>query len=92
MKLKIEEHSYPNPDYRYGVFFVEGFEIGRANKKPGGWVLVRKRKVLTAAEAALAMVKANLKEAQLRKSKAAADEAGARMMLAALKKTPNWSK
>jgi hypothetical protein len=89
MKLKIEEHSHPNPAYRYGVFFVEGFEIGRADKKPDGWVLVRKRKVLTANEAALAMVKANLKDAQLRKVKAAADEAGARMMLLALRKTPN---
>jgi hypothetical protein len=84
MKLKIEEHSYPNPAYRYGVFFVEGFEIGRADKKPDGWVLARKRKAMTADEAAIAMVKANLKSAQLRKVKAAVDEAGARTMLLAL--------
>ena len=89
MKLNIQEFQYPNPAYRWAIFSIEGFEIGRADKKPGGWVLPRKRKVLSATDAALAMVKANLKDAQLRKVKASADEAGAQMMLLALRKTPN---
>jgi hypothetical protein len=93
MKLSIEEHPYPNPAYRFGVFSVEGFQIGAADKKPDGWVLrPRGRKVMSAHEAALAMVKANLKDAQIRKLKASADEAGAQMMLLALRKTPNAAK
>ena len=84
--VKIEVLNYPNPEFKYGVFRIEGFEIGRAEKKPDGWVLPRKRKVLTAHEAATAMLRDRLKAAQALRLKAASDEYGARMMLLALKR------
>lgn len=76
MTLRIEECEYPNGD-TYGVFFLGRHEIGRADKKPDGWVPFRKRKVLSAEMAAKAMIDSMLNAAK-------ADEQHAKKMLEAL--------
>lgn len=34
--LRIVEFEYPDPKYRYGVFYLGDNEIGRADKADGG--------------------------------------------------------
>lgn len=78
MMLRIVECEYPNPEYKYGIFYLGDHEIGRANKIEGGWVPNGKRKALPEEMAAKAMIDSAI-------SKARRDEAHARKMLDALR-------
>ena len=77
MTLRIEECEYPSGAV-YGVFFIGRHEIGRADKKPDGWVPFRKRKTLTAEMAAKAMI-------DTMANKAKEDAAHAKKMLEGLR-------
>lgn len=79
--IKVIEHSYPNPEYKYGVFSVLGKEIGLADKRGEGWVLRRKRKILSLTETAIALTKNNINDAQRRKVQAMTDENEAKKIL-----------
>lgn len=76
--LRIVECDYPNPAYKYGVFYLGGHEIGRAIKVDGGWIPNGKRKVLCDEMAAKAMIDSAI-------SAAKREEAHARKMLEALR-------
>ena len=76
--LRIVECEYPNPKYRYGMFYLDDNEIGRADKADGGWIPRGKRKVLPDEAAAQVMIESII-------SKARRDEAHATKMLDALR-------
>lgn len=77
MTLRIEEFESQS-GAMYGVFFIGRHEIGRADKKPDGWVPFRKRKTLTAEMAAKAMI-------DTMANKAKKDAAHAKKMLEGLR-------
>lgn len=81
MNLSIEEHAYPNPAYRYGIFRIDGREIGSAEKNGDGWTRKGGRKVMTAEQMAEALLRDALKDARKRKLQASTDEAAAKMLL-----------
>ena len=86
-RLKVEETACPNPAYTTGTFKIGDVEIGRAQKfQGGGWILPGGRKERSEREAALLMLRANLRDAQDRQAKAAADEQRARLLLRAMEK------
>ena len=53
--LSIIEHTFPNGDV-YGEFWIDGEQIGKANKAPAGWIPFGKRNVLTDSQAAVKML------------------------------------
>jgi hypothetical protein len=75
--LRIVECEYPDGS-TYGVFFIGSHEIGRADRRDGGWRLWRARKVLPEEQAAKAMLDRAI-------SKAREDEKHARKLLDALR-------
>ena len=85
-RLSIDEYDYPNPAYRYGVFKLGEVEIGCADKVSGGWTLRGGRKARSVRDAAIAMLRASVSDAQARRAKAVADEERARLMLRAVLK------
>ncbi|MHB1641442.1 MAG: hypothetical protein ACYCS8_02125 [Acidithiobacillus sp.] len=76
--LRIVEFQYPDPKYRYGVFYLGDNEIGRADKADGGWIPRGKRKALPDVAAAKVMIESAI-------LKARRDEARAMKMLDALR-------
>lgn len=72
--LNIEEHSYPNPDYKYGEFSIDGRNIGRAEKHQNGWILRGSRKVRSENDIVFILLDRMIRDARNRKIEATLDE------------------
>ena len=81
MELRIEEHDYPNPSYKWVSISLDGMEIGRCNKTPEGLVPIGKRKPIEPSGLAEALVRGTLADARKRMKAAAADESRALLLL-----------